>query len=257
MTNNPKNIVITGAASGIGAATKAAFLALGHKVIGVDLKNSEVNADLSTIAGREQAIADILQAAQNRVDGLICCAGLGVTAPSNEMIVNVNYYGAVDVIEGLLPHMPSKSAITVIGSVASNQQIASPDGLSQALLNGQADAVTETLQAIAGPHIAYSASKYALTAYCRQQVARFGKAQVRINVVAPGAVATPLHQASLDDPRFGEAVKNFVSPMGAHTTPEHIAQTVSFLQSEAAQFIHGSVLFIDGGIDALMRPVQF
>lgn len=254
-----KTIVITGAASGIGAATAAHFKAAGHTVIGVDIKDADVVADLSTQSGRQAAISAVLDAVGQSIDGLICCAGLGVTAPSSRLIIDVNFFGAVDLIKGLTPALSQtdEPAITVVGSVAAGQQLAAPDVLAQALLTEEPAAIEHALAAIAGPHVAYSASKYALTAYCRGQAVTLGKAGIRINVVAPGAVATPLHQASLDDPRFGDAVKNFVAPLGAHTDPEQIAQTIAFLQSSAASFIHGSVLFVDGGIDAMSRPNQF
>ena len=80
---------------------------------------------------------------------------------------------------------------------------------------------------------------------------------MRINVVAPGAVETPLHHASLDDPKYGQAVKNFVAPLGRTSTPDEMSEAICFLQSDKASFIHGSVLFIDGGMDAMVRPNRF
>lgn len=251
--------VITGAASGIGAAIKAQLESQGHTVIGVDRQQADVVADLSSAEGRQAAVTAVLEQSNGQVDGLICCAGVGVTAPRYDIITEVNYFGSVDLIEGLLPALSQSAqpAITVIGSVAANQQIASPDALSQALLASDNDAIATALKDIQGPHIAYSASKYALTAYCRKQAIKLGKQGIRINVIAPGAVSTPLHQASLDDPRFGQAVKSFVAPLGEHTQPDQIANAISFLQSSNASFITGSVLFVDGGMDAMVRPANF
>lgn len=253
-----KTTVITGAASGIGAAVKAHFEQLGHRVIGVDRQHADVVADLSTREGRNHAIAQILELTDS-LDGLVCCAGVGVTAPDLNIIIQVNYFGARALIEGLTSALcaTEQPAITVIGSFAASQQLKNPDLLSQALIDGDEGRIEQVLQDIAGPHIAYSASKYALTVFCRQQAVTLGKMGVRINVVAPGAVATPLHQASLQDPRFGAAVKQFVAPLGEHTNPAQIANAVAFLQSEQATFVHGSVLFIDGGMDAMLRPASF
>ena len=75
--------------------------------------------------------------------------------------------------------------------------------------------------------------------------------------VAPGAVETPLFQASLDDPRYGEATRKFVAPVGRSSTPHEIANVVLFLQSEQASFVHGTVIFVDGGMDAMTRTDRF
>jgi len=66
-----------------------------------------------------------------------------------------------------------------------------------------------------------------------------------------------LHQASLDDARFGQAVREFVAPLGRSGHPQEIAALVAFLQSGQAAFIHGSVVFIDGGMDAMVRAPRF
>ena len=73
-------IAITGSASGIGAATRARAEAAGDTVIGVDLRDAEVTADLSTADGRERAVAEVLERAEGALDGLVTCAG--VSAPT-------------------------------------------------------------------------------------------------------------------------------------------------------------------------------
>ena len=93
--------VISGSASGIGAAVSAAMRAAGHRVIGIDRSNAEVIADLSSAQGREAAIAQVLELSGGVLDGLICCAGVGVTAPSCGVIVAVNYFGVSQLLDGL------------------------------------------------------------------------------------------------------------------------------------------------------------
>ena len=73
----------------------------------------------------------------------------------------------------------------------------------------------------------------------------------------PGAVETPLLQAGLHDARYAQAIKNFVAPLGRRADPSEIAAAVAFLLSPQASFIHGTQLFIDGGMDAMVRPTQF
>ena len=75
--------------------------------------------------------------------------------------------------------------------------------------------------------------------------------------MAPGAVNTPLLLEGMKDPRYGEAIKNFVGPIGRNAVPAEIAQTIGFLMGSQASFVHGTQLYVDGGMDALVRPTQF
>lgn len=250
---------VTGSASGIGAAVCETLKQAGHRIIGIDRANADVTADLSTPAGRQAAVEQVKTLCEGKLDGLICCAGLGVTAPSSEIIVGVNYFGVSDLVAGLEDALAqgNNPAALIIGSVAANQQLGNPDPMVAAMLDNNEAQALELAAKSQGPHIAYAASKYAVTAFARRKAVSWGKQGIRLNVVAPGAVETPLHKASLDDPRFGEAVKNFVAPLGRAGTPAEIAQTVAFLQSEQASFIHGSVFFVDGGMDAMVRSDHF
>lgn len=88
----------------------------------------------------------------------------------------------------------------------------------------------------------------------RQRAVEWGAAGVRLNTVAPGSVETPLLQAGLDDPRYSEAIRNFVAPIGRNGKPEEIASLITYLLGPQAGFIHGAQFVIDGGIDAQTRP---
>ena len=250
---------VTGSASGIGAAVSQQLRDAGHTVIGIDRQQADVVADLSTPQGRRDAVAKVLELSAGKLDGLVCCAGLGVTAPSASLVASVNYFGSTELIEQLQPALAqgTNPAITVIGSVAASQQIPAPHPMIELMLNNDETAARKAADEADGPHIAYSASKYALTVHCRRLAVKTGSTGVRLNIVAPGAVETPLHEASKNDPRFGEAVKNFVAPIGRNGEPSEIADAVSFLQSQQASFVHGSILFVDGGMDAMMRNGGF
>ena len=76
---------------------------------------------------------------------------------------------------------------------------------------------------------------------------------VRLNLVAPGPVHTPLFQGTLDDPVLGPLVDLLPVPLGRPAEPDEIAGPIAFLLSSEAAMIHGSVLFVDGGSDALFR----
>lgn len=250
---------ITGSASGIGAAVSAALRAAGHQVIGIDRNDAEVIADLSTAQGRAAAVARVLELSDGVLDGLVCCAGVGVTAPSCGLILAVNYFGVSQLLDGLQDALAKgrAPAALVIGSVAATQPGAEQQAMTAAMLEGDEAQALALANSLGQPHIAYACSKYAITHHARRLAAPWAKRGIRLNVVAPGAVQTPLHQASLDDARFGQAVRDFVAPLGRAGTPAEIAALVAFLQSEQAAFIHGSVVFIDGGMDAMVRAPRF
>ncbi|MOA58461.1 3-alpha-hydroxysteroid dehydrogenase/carbonyl reductase [compost metagenome] len=66
-----------------------------------------------------------------------------------------------------------------------------------------------------------------------------------------------MYKASTEDPKYGEATRNFVAPLGRGSQPDELAGVIRFLLSEQASFMHGTVVFADGGMDAMMRPNRF
>src|SRR5690349_15345316 len=103
--------VVTGSASGIGAATGALLAERGHRVIGVDRADADVVADLATDAGRRTAIDAVLELAGDRVNGLVPCAGLaGLSDSDSRLLVSVNYFGAVELAFGLRPALEVAAA---------------------------------------------------------------------------------------------------------------------------------------------------
>ena len=163
--------------------------------------------------------------------------------------------------DGLLPALQrgSKPSAVVISSVASAQLPWERNPLAQALSAGD-EAMAQAVVHGAGEqggNLAYAGTKNALTVAVRQRAAAWGAAGVRLNTVAPGATETPLLQAGLQDPRYGESIRKFVAPLGRRAEPSEMASVVAFLLGEGASFVHGSQIYVDGGMDATVRPSQF
>lgn len=253
--------LITGSASGIGAATAQALKAVGHTVIGVDLRNADITGDLSSAEGRQAIIAQALARCGGQLDGLVLCAGLGAQVQPASLVTSVNYFGAVELLDALLPALQKgqNPSAVVISSVASAMLPWEKNPLAAACEAGDEAQVSAIVMG-AGPqggNLAYAGSKNALTVAVRKRAAVWGQAGVRLNTLAPGATETPLLQAGLQDPRYGEAIKNFVAPIARRAEPSEIASVVVFLMSQAASFVHGAQFYVDGGIDAVTRPTQF
>lgn len=245
---------VTGSASGIGAATKALLEAGGHDVIGVDLRDADVAADLSTEGGRASAVAGVLAALDGRpLDRLVCCAGLGPTVASR-LIAAVNCYGVADCLDGLLDAMGGGDApaAVVIASHSATFAAGDDDSLCDALLGDDRDtalALADTLH----PAQVYGQSKRAVTRAVRRRAQAWGEAGVRLNAVAPGPVDTPL-LAAVEKSELGAAAAALPIPIGRHGSAAEIAAIAGFLLGPDAALIHGAVLFADGGTEAVILP---
>ena len=118
-------IAITGSASGIGAATTKVLESQGDRVIGVDQRNAEIEADLSTTEGRSAAVAAVLEASGGTLDGAVACAGIGGGVHPGALVVSVNYFGAVAFLEGVRPALARAEASAAI-AITSNSSTLMP-----------------------------------------------------------------------------------------------------------------------------------
>lgn len=246
-------IAITGAASGLGAALRTRLEAQGDTVVGVDLAGSDVDADLATVDGRRHAADAIRERADGRLHGLVPGAGIG--PPSDPVrMASVNYFGAAELLDALTPDLAASSPAAVV-LISSNSITLVPEAepFVAACLAGDEDAAREVAASTDSPVI-YAATKLALARRMRQRAADLGAAGVRCNAVAPGPFDSGVLQATLDDPTLGPMVDALGSPLGRRGTAAEVAATVAFLLSSDASNVHGSVLFVDGGIDATLSP---
>lgn len=246
--------VVTGSASGIGAALRARLERGGWTVIGVDLRGEEISADLSSPAGRDALLDEVEAACGGRLDAVVACAGLGPHVDPVRRIAAVNYFGAVATLDGLRPLLEASEGPAAV-AVASNSLgiIPTDAALVDALLAGDEPAALARADELDGSTV-YGNSKHALARAVRRRAESWGAAGIRLNAVAPGPVATPLLQASIDDPDLGPLVDALPIPLGRRAQPDEIAGVVELLLSPAAALVHGSILFVDGGTDAQLRP---
>src|ERR1700736_1255411 len=113
-------IAITGAASGIGAACCALMTGAGHRVIGIDIHDADVVADLAGRAGRQAAIDRVTELSQGVLDGLVTCAGLaGAPSRRGSILVSVNYFGTTELLAGLRPLLAAGSGPAAV-AISSN-----------------------------------------------------------------------------------------------------------------------------------------
>ena len=103
--------------------------------------------------------------------------------------------------------------------------------------------------------MAYAASKIAISRWVRRHAVtpRWAGEGIRLNALAPGAIRTPLLERQLATPAEAERVRRFPVPLGGFGDPGQLADWVVFMLSDSADFLCGSVVFVDGGSDAYFR----
>ena len=105
--------------------------------------------------------------------------------------------------------------------------------------------------------LAYAGSKQALGRAVRRRSLEWGKLGVRLNGIAPGPTETAMIEETRAHPVFSKGFEALEIPVGRLASPEEMAGIIAFLLSPAAAFIHGSIVYADGGNDAHLRPDAF
>jgi NAD(P)-dependent dehydrogenase (short-subunit alcohol dehydrogenase family) len=247
-------VVITGAASGLGLALRQRVEKRGDRVLGVDLAGSDVDADLSTAEGREVALAAVRAAATDGgLQGAALCAGIG--PPRDPVLMtSVNYFGVVVLLDALTPLLAETPGSAVV-LISSNSVTLVPEAkaLVAACLDGDEDVARAAAVGL-DPSVTYANTKLAVARAMRRRAGALGTAGVRVNAVAPGPFDSGVLQTTLADPTLAPLVDALPSPLGRRGTAEEVAAAVDFLLSPEASNVHGSLLFVDGGIDASVSP---
>lgn len=231
--------VITGAARGIGLATARLMADQGTKVAIVDRDSAALDQvpealalrlcyDVSDPAQVEQAIADVTEA-YGRIDTLVNNAGVADFGPIEETsfdrwrrIMETNLDGVFLCSQAAIPALRASN-----GSIVN---IASISGLRASTLR-----------------VAYGTSKAGVMQLTQQQACELGEHGIRVNCVCPGPVRTKLAMA-VHTQEIIDAYHDAI-PLNRYGSEEEIAQVITFLASDAASYVTGQVIAVDGGFE--------
>ncbi|MFB7888914.1 SDR family oxidoreductase [Cellulosimicrobium cellulans] len=253
-----RTYVVTGSASGVGASTAALLRDRGDRVVGVDLRDAEVEADLSTPDGRARAVDRATTLTDGRVDGVVACAGISAPVPKT---VAVNFFGVTRLLAALLPALERSDAprVAVVSSMATLQPVS--DELVAACLADDEDAALRVAATLAdqGPavgYLSYPSSKRALSRWVRRECVTpaWAGRGIPLNAVAPGTVLTPMTSELLATPESAAMVDAAVPmPLHGHQSPESVASLLLWLTDPANTHVTGQTIYDDGGADAVLR----
>ncbi|OII25820.1 SDR family NAD(P)-dependent oxidoreductase [Curtobacterium sp. MCBA15_013] len=243
-THEGLRAVVTGGASGIGAAIVAALRDRGATVAVLDLQPADdalsFRCDVGDDTSVRAAVADAVEQLGG-LDVLVNNAGIGAQGtvednPDDEWrrVYEVNVLGAVRLSRACLPHLRDSDAASIVNTCS----IAATAGLPQRAL--------------------YSATKGAIAALTRAMAADHLREGIRVNAVNPGTADTPWVARLLeraDDPAAERAALEARQPHGRLVAPEEVAEAIAYLTSPLARSTTGVDLAVDGGMQALrLRP---
>jgi NAD(P)-dependent dehydrogenase (short-subunit alcohol dehydrogenase family) len=251
-----RTYAVTGAASGIGAATTSYLRQRGGRVIACDLRNADVAADLTTTEGRAALVDGVTRLSGGRLDAIVANAGGG---PAETMLA-LNFFGAVATLEGLRPLLAESPAPRAV-MVSSVSSLSPPDpGMVEACLGeDEGAAIAAGVEALAAGRAAldlYGSAKHALNRWCRRVAGepRWAGAGIPLNVIAPGVIETPAAAWILSDPERTAQMRRMAPLRGAHPgRPEQMAAAIAWCVSSENALMTGQVLFVDGGLECLAR----
>jgi NAD(P)-dependent dehydrogenase (short-subunit alcohol dehydrogenase family) len=252
-----RSSVVTGSASGIGAATRRRLEDRGELVIGIDLHDSDLALDLTTTGGRSELVDRVAELSGGRIDTVYAVAGIASPSPAT---VALNYFGAVATLQGLRPLLAESTAprAVVVSSFAAIHP--ADDALMDALRTGDEPAALALAAEIADDpdrgNLIYPSSKKALSQWVRRNApsAQWAGAGIPLNAVAPGTTATAMTAPFLATEEGKTALLEITPmPLNGIADPDVVARLMAWLGSDENTHLCGQIIFVDGGSDAVVR----
>lgn len=246
-----QHVVVTGCASGIGAATARELRNLGAHVTGLDINRPTVEIDdfLQMDLSDRASIDGTATRVTAPVDALFNCAGLSGGGGPALLVMRVNFIGLRHFTTALLPSIPAGGAIVSVAStggqayrdnMAAVRDFLTVEGFEPAV--AWCEAHDEQF-----PRGGYTFSKQSLIVWTMLQAKPLAARGIRINCTGPAMTATPMLQDSAK--LLGqEYLDRFPRPLGRDASPEEQAWPLIFLNSRAAAYVTGQLLWVDGGL---------
>jgi NAD(P)-dependent dehydrogenase (short-subunit alcohol dehydrogenase family) len=245
-----RRVVVTGCASGIGEHVARQLTELGAEVVGLDLRRPALElkefheVDLADPVSVDRAAASV----GGQVDSLFNVAGVSSGIGNPALVVAINFLGMRYLTEALLSAMPPGSSVACVSSLAAASYLEHQRRVAGLVNTGTFEDGIDWCHrhpedlADGG----YRLSKEAIILYCMKNAVPLGARGIRINCTGPGVTQTPI----LDQLRtaYGEDyLDNIPKPLGRVSEPAEQAAVLVFLNGQAASYITGQVLWVDGG----------
>ncbi len=253
-------VIITGSAAGLGKALSHTLSSIGSNVIGIDKNRSaDIIADLSTAHGRQLAVSSALDLCP-RPKAVVANAGLSPIHEDPFAILEVNWLGVKDVLDSFL-HPLSKNkggcavAISSIGAaVGGDKELI--DCLLEARISDAKSILDKALKlsVVEAGIVAYSSCKVAVAQYVRANAKLWGEKGVRLNCVAPGRMETAMLEGLLSHEEIAPGIEALPTGITKSASASKVADVVAFFLNDQSSFVHGQVLYVDGGSESLIRP---
>jgi NAD(P)-dependent dehydrogenase (short-subunit alcohol dehydrogenase family) len=243
-----KRVVVSGCFSGMGEATARLLLTLGAEVHGLDYKESKLSlASFTQVDLRDPTAIDAAaKKIGGKVDALFNCAGLPQTSPPLD-VMKVNYAGTRRLTEQVLPLMSTGGAIVSISSNGGLGWSRRIPTLMQLLKIDNHDGIVKWCQDNAETvREGYAFSKEAIIVWTMMTSTHLIKRGIRINCTMPGPTQTPM-MAQFEQATAASVLEAAAQPINRRSTPDEQAGPLVFLNSDAASYINGVALPVDGG----------